>query len=210
MSWRGVIFVVLLLGGAAGLLWVVRNPRLERLMEAAEGAEDSQEGEQWLLKAMEELREPEGFYLNWSTHRQLEPAVCARLASLYEQRPDPALAEQWHLRAVSYYQEREDREGLRYTTIAVPLSALAAFYEKQGRLAEADRTYSQAVTAYARQGEILGDGGYISATKVVDCLYRYARLLVRLHRPDEAAAMRKQAAEIKTRLGKDFPYWPVE
>jgi hypothetical protein len=66
--------------------------------------------------------------------------------------------------------------GLRYTTIAVPLSALAAFYEKQGRPAEADRTYSQAVTAYARQGEILGDGGYISATNVVDCLYRYAGL----------------------------------
>jgi tetratricopeptide (TPR) repeat protein len=210
MSWRGVISVVLLLGGAAGLQWVVRNPRLQRLMEAAEAAEDSQEAEKWLLKAMEELREPDGFYLNWSTHRKLEPVVCARLASLYEQRPDPALAEQWHLRAVSYYEEKEDRDGLRYTTIAVPLSALAAFYEKQGRLAEADRTYSQAVTAYVRQGKILGDGGYISATNVVDCLYRYARLLVRLHRPDEAAAMRKQAGEIKTRLGKDFPYWPEE
>jgi tetratricopeptide (TPR) repeat protein len=201
---------MLLLGGVVGLLWVVRNPRLERLMEAAEAAEDSQEAEQWLLKAMEEIREPDGFYLDWRTHRRLEPVVCARLASLYEQRPDPALAEQWHLRAVSYYQENEDRDGLGYTTIAVPLSALAAFYERQGRLTEADRTYSQAVAAYARQGEILGDGGYISATNVVDCLYRYARLLVRVHRPDEAAAMRKQAAEIKTRLGKDFPYWPKE
>jgi tetratricopeptide (TPR) repeat protein len=208
MSRRGVIAIVLLLG-AAGLLWVVRHPRLERLMEAAEAAEDPQEAEQWLLKAMEELRDPKGFYLNWSTLRKLEPVVCARLASLYEQRLDPALAEEWHFRAVSYYQEKEDRDGLRYTTIAVPLSAMAAFYEKQGRLAEADRAYSQAVAAYARQGEILG-GIYISATNVVDCLYRYARLLVRLHRPDEAADMRKQAAEIKARLGKDFPYWPEE
>ena len=205
-----LIAIALLLLGVGALVWVIQNPRLERYMAAAETAQDDEEAEKWLLKAMDELRDPKGFYLDWSIYRKLEPVVCARLASLYEQRPDPMLAEEWHLRAVRYYEVNENPNGLGYTTIAVPLSALAAFYDKQDRLVEADYAYGRAVAAYARQRELLGDGDYISATNVVDCLYRYARLLDRLRQPDRAAAMRTRAVQIKTQLGQDFPYWPEE
>lgn len=207
---RSLIAIALFVAGSAALVWTIQYPQLERLMNAAETARDSAEAEQWLLKAMDELRDPQGFYLDWSIYRKLEPVVCARLAVLNEQRPDLSLAEKWHLRAVEYYQATENANGLHYTTIAVPLSALAGFYERQERLVEAELAYGQAISAYARQREILGDGGYISATSVVDCLYRYARLLNRLHRPAQAKAIRTQAAEIKTQLGKDFPYWPEE
>jgi hypothetical protein len=203
-----VIAVALLLFGAGALVWLIQNPLLERYMEAAETAQDADEAEQWLLKAMDEFRDPKSFYLDWSIYRKLEPVVCARLANLYEQGLNPALAEKWHLRAVRYYEISENRNGLGYTNIAVPLSALAAFYAKQERLAEADHAYGQAVAAYARQKELIGDGGYISATNVVDCLYSYARLLDRLAQPNRAATMRAQAVEIKTKLGPDFPYWP--
>lgn len=207
---KASLAVALLLGGATALVWLVQNPRLERYLKAAEETQDDREAERWLLKAMDELRDPKGFYMDWSIYRRLEPVVCVRLAILYERRPDLARAEDWHRRAVRYYQANENPDGLDYTTIAVPLSALAAFYEKQGRLDEAEQAYGQAVAAYERQGQVLGDGGYISATSVVDCLYRYARLLTRMQRPDRAEAMRTQAAQIKARLGKDFPYWPEE